>query len=79
MLNNFTKDELEYIKNYIFDGAASIRHRHHEILKDKIQSMIESHCDHNWDNDCCGCMPEAVFCTKCDFRLVEPDKEEEDE
>jgi NADH pyrophosphatase NudC (nudix superfamily) len=44
-MNEFTKEELEYINNYIFHGAASIRMDHHELLKNKLQSMIDNYCD----------------------------------
>ena len=47
-MNEFTKEELQYIKSYIFYGAASIRYEHHEILRNKIQSMIDDYCEHEW-------------------------------
>ncbi len=45
-MNDFTKDELEYIRNYVFNGAASISVEKHEILRDKIQSLIDNYCEH---------------------------------
>ena len=45
-MNDFTKEELEYIWNYIFNGAASIRLDSHEQLKDKIKSMMDNYCEH---------------------------------
>lgn len=45
-MNDFTKDELEYIRNYIFNGAACISVKNHEALRDKIQSLIDSYCEH---------------------------------
>jgi hypothetical protein len=49
-MNDFTKEELEYIWNYIFKGAALIRLDSHEQLKDKIQSMIDNYCEKTNDN-----------------------------
>ncbi len=45
-MNDFTKDELDYIRDYIFNGAASIRFDNHESLKNKLQSMIDNYCEH---------------------------------
>lgn len=47
-MNEFTKEELEYINNYIFKGASSIRFDKHESLKDKLQSLIDNYCDHEF-------------------------------
>lgn len=44
-MNDFTKAELKYIYDYVFQGAASIRYDHHETLKSKIQSMIDNYCE----------------------------------
>lgn len=45
-MNDFTKEELQYIQNYIFKGAASIRHDKLLELDSKIQSMIDNYCEH---------------------------------
>jgi hypothetical protein len=45
-MNDFTKEELEYIYNYIFNGAACISFGSHEIIKNKLQSMIDNYCEH---------------------------------
>ena len=42
-MNEFTKEDLEYISNYIFKGHACISVGKHEELKDKIQHMIETY------------------------------------
>ncbi len=45
-MNDFTKEELQYINDYIFKGASFIRMDKHDIIKDKIQSMIDNYCEH---------------------------------
>lgn len=65
-MNEFTKEELEYISNYIFKGAACIRFDHHEALKHKIQSMIDNYCEHEWENICCQCTLDKIYCHKCE-------------
>lgn len=67
-MNDFTKDELQYLFDYVFKGAASISVDKHEILKSKMKRTIDNYCDHarggrlNYDNTneieyvcrCCG-------------------------
>lgn len=48
-MNEFTKEELQYINDYIFKGAASIRLDAHDILKDKLKSMINDYLEHDFD------------------------------
>ena len=47
-MNDFTKEELEYLHEL----AGSISFAGHaiddEALKSKIQSMIDSYCEHEW-------------------------------
>jgi len=65
-MNDFTKEELEYIRNYIFNGAASISFEKHEVLRNKIQSMIDNYCEHDWENICCQCTLDKIYCHKCE-------------
>ncbi len=62
-MNDFTKEELTYIRNYIFKGAAAIGMREHDLLHDKIQSMIDNYCEHDWNET----MSEREYfrCLKC--------------
>jgi hypothetical protein len=50
-MNDFTKEELEYIKDYIFNGAAGIRLDRHEHLKNKIQSMLDNYCEQSHQHE----------------------------
>jgi hypothetical protein len=43
IMNDFTKEELQYISNYIFKGHACISVGKHEELKEKLQSMIDNY------------------------------------
>jgi len=42
---DFSKKELLYIKSMIFNGAASIGFKEQELLRRKIDSMIENYDD----------------------------------
>ncbi len=41
-MNDFTKEELQYIKSYIFDQGASIRFDLHELLRNKLEYKIDN-------------------------------------
>ena len=60
-MNDFTKDELEQIYFYLENEP--------QELMDKIKSMIDNYCEHDWENPCCGCPDSAHVCTKCERRL----------
>lgn len=64
-MNDFTKEELENILN----GNIELYPATFSGLRNKIQSMIDTYCDHNWENYCCGCDAENLACTKCDRDL----------
>ncbi len=64
-MNDFTKEELIYIKNMGFEGSGAIRFDHHEILRDKIQSMIDNYCEHEYEGCCESCaIEECIHCKK---------------
>lgn len=54
-MNNFTKEELEGILEalQIIDSDPSIRPKMYweDNLKDKIQSMIDNYCEHEYENN----------------------------
>lgn len=65
-MNEFTLEELYDIHGAVTDTlVAMVPH-----LADKIQSMIDNYCNHQWDNMCCGCEIYHVYCVKCDERLL---------
>lgn len=65
-MNDFTKEELEdlvFCINELYKKA-TINPRISFALKDKLQSMIDNHCDHKYYLQGCG---DAAFaqCVKC--------------
>lgn len=46
-MNDFTKEELEKIFYYV-DITSHIQEDDEQDLLDKIQSMIDNYCDHEW-------------------------------
>lgn len=45
-MNDFTKDELNFILNYMFGGSYRISTKDKESFRTKIQSMIDNYCEH---------------------------------
>lgn len=45
-MNNFTKEELELIVNYMFGGSYNVSSKDLGELEKKIQGMIENYCEH---------------------------------
>lgn len=74
-MNDFTKEELEGILEglQIIDADPGIRPQIYweDSLKEKLQSMIDNYCDHefnmdDWTNDSSGC--RWYKCHKCEAR-----------
>ena len=61
-MNDFTKEELEYLNDYIFNGAACISFGFNEIIKNKLQSMIDNYCEHKYLSWRTG---EYNVCSRC--------------
>lgn len=46
-MNDFTKDELEYLKDYLIEGDSFFtRSKYVNDLIDKLQYMIDNYCEH---------------------------------
>jgi len=64
-MNDFTKEELKY-----FIAVMKPFHWLYQedplALEAKLQAMIDGYCEHEWRNNCCGCSPSNICCTKCD-------------
>jgi len=62
-MNDFTKEELEDIRNSLGIWIRSENANPQSIisLRDKIQSMIDNYCEHMW-TDGSG---NNIFCAKC--------------
>jgi hypothetical protein len=68
-MNDFTKEELHEIKKCIewFDNNRVINF--HIQLCNKIQSMIDNFCEHEWDNYYNGSINTGIYCNKCNKKL----------
>ena len=64
-MNDFTKEELEEI----YDSIMCYTEPTNDDLLTKIQTMINNYCEHDWDNSCCGCSMQSIYCTKCNKDL----------
>ncbi len=65
-MNDFTKEELETLISTInsvriYTGIDNWD----EELFNKLQSMIENYCEHEWENICCQCTLDKIYCHKC--------------
>ena len=66
-VNDFTKEELEYLHSAIYERPSSVTLQMDE-MRNKIQSMIDNYCEHDfdmtdWVNDSSGC--RWYECKKC--------------
>lgn len=66
-MSDFTKEELQLLANELgpwgndYEGMQEER----EDLLNKIQSMIENYCEHEWFNHCSYCNPLNIYCKNC--------------
>lgn len=70
-MNDFTKEELNYIEELLSEHYEYFEGEEDEVWKlhDKVTLMIENYCDHNWDH----LHPSGlVVCNEC--RKVYTDK-----
>ncbi len=67
---DFTKKELEGILLCIFHGSWMYKSDKHTVIN-KIQSMIDNYCEHEWENTCCSCPLDRMYCHKCDKNMDE--------
>lgn len=69
-MNDFTIEELNFIWQRLAITDYS-NFKDMQELPNKVCAMIKSHCDHDWENPCCGCPSSACFCTKCNRNVYE--------
>lgn len=63
-MNEFTKEELKIILDgLLWRDAHILPCNRPEKLKGKIQSMIDSYCEHTENYICMGCL--SATCEKC--------------
>lgn len=67
-MNDFTKEELENLREACnFFPRDSFYHGEHVTdLRDKLRSMIDNYCEHEWENTCCACNFDRIYCHKCE-------------
>lgn len=69
-MNDFTKEELNIIyldmTIYAKKNVPPLKEASsHLDLKNKIQSLIDNYCEHEWENICCQCTLDKIYCHKC--------------
>ena len=66
-MNDFTKDELKTIFGHlpIHTPERENSEKYQNIYK-KLQSMIDNYCEHEWENICCQCTLDKIYCYKCE-------------
>ena len=72
-MNDFTKEELQYISDCVDFGLMDKARNDKFIdLDEKIQSMIDNYCEHEWESGCSShdCHAECVWCPKCKKDLI---------
>ncbi len=61
-MNDFTKEELQYLLEMIDSIRILNRSINDDELQEKIQSMIDNYCDHEWHP---GGNRPWLHCIKC--------------
>ncbi len=66
-MNDFTKEELELIFECVDADfyKTNWSRNMYEVLINKIQCMIDNYCEHDWENICCQCEMDNIYCHKC--------------
>lgn len=70
-MNDFTKRELEIIRNLINNLDEKMLTWSEEVIlvQSKIQWMIDNYCEHEWENYYMGNMIRGIYCAKCNRHL----------
>lgn len=67
-MNDLTKQEIEDIelvyRAFCGDGRP-LTNLEQSIMK-KLKSMVDNYCDHEWENICCQCTLDKIYCYKCE-------------
>lgn len=43
-------------------------------LKEKVKNMSINYCEHDWENICCQCSLDKIYCYKCEKTFDEVNK-----
>ena len=65
-MNDFTKEELAVLKHSLNTNVDGYKD---PGLLNKLQSMIDNYCDHEWENICHGCYLDKIYCHKCEKNM----------
>lgn len=63
-MNDFTKEELCQLSA----GISKLECFNVELHR-KLQSMIDNYCEHDWENTCCACSLDSIYCHKYEKRM----------
>ncbi len=66
-MNDFTKEELMnilYALEHLYEPSFDLPKMY--LLRNKVESMIDNYCDHEWENICCQCTMDKIYCHKCE-------------
>lgn len=61
-MNDFTKQELQYLMSCIYERPHSISPTM-EFMRDKLQDLIDNYCDHEWR--CFDDVDNTMECKNC--------------
>lgn len=64
-MNDFTKEELTTILCGL-SHLDEINPDSEALLASKVKSMIDNYCEHEWENTCCSCDLDRIYCHKCE-------------
>jgi len=68
-MNDFTKEELTKIARALVatysDPKVSLNKPEMDLVN-KVEQMINDYCDHEWENICCQCSLDKIYCHKCE-------------
>ena len=73
-MNDFTKEELNIIADALalLIGRCSIMNNLKDVvlhLSERIESMIDNYCEHEWKLTFSGSIIKGIYCQKCAIKL----------
>ena len=61
-MNDFTKEDLQYLHACIYERPNSVTPEMNE-MRDKLQSLVDNYCEHKHQIECADC--ETKRCMHC--------------
>lgn len=70
-MSEFTQEELMHIGDSLLYSIPILSSRKQELMdiRGKVLEMIDNYCDHDWENICCQCALDKIYCYKCEKTL----------